>query len=141
LNIIIKMKKGQIETMGLVIIVILLVLIAIFSLSFLIKPEQENEDILKLKANSLRSSILKITLCEDVNVKDEIENCLDGYYQCINCDELKTEIIKMIEGSLENEKYDFIVDGFMERKNCGSKVTAVSQELRNGNVEVAICRG
>ena len=68
------MKKGQIEIMGLVIIVILLVFIAIFALSFMIKPKQESEDILKLKANALRASLLKTNLCGNVNVKYIITN-------------------------------------------------------------------
>lgn len=127
--------------MGLVIIVILIVLIGIFSLSFLIKPGQENDDILKLKANALRSSVLKTTLCKDVNVKDEIENCIDGYHACdIECNDLKVEVVKMIESSLENERYSFVVNGFIDEDNCINKITSVSQTLRNGNVEVALCR-
>lgn len=141
------MKKGQIEVMGLVIIVILLVLIAIFALTFIIKPKQENEDILKVKANALRSSLLKTSLCGDVTVKDEIENCIDGYNECIECSGLRQEIVNMMQSSLENnEKYNFIVykdDGnnFMNINNCVNNVTAVSQNLRNGNVNLMVCRG
>ena len=139
------MKKGQIEIMGLVIIVILLVFIAIFALSFIIKPEQENENVLKLKANALRSSLLKTNLCGDITVKDEIENCVDGYHECVDeCTVLKQEIEKMIKSSLDNEKYNFFVSNdegsFINIDNCVDGVTAVSQNLRNSKVDVALCR-
>ena len=139
------MKKGQIEIMGLVIIVILLVFIAIFALSFSIKPKQENEDILKLKANALRSSLLKTDLCAGINVKDELENCINGYPECLECSDLENEIRDIIESSLEGERYSFIVlsiDGssFIGFGDCINKITAVSQNLRNGRVEVALCQ-
>ena len=130
--------------MGLVIIVILLVFIAIFALSFIIKPEQENENILKLKANALRSSLLKTNLCDDITVKDEIENCVDGYHECVECGVLKQEIEKMIKVSLENERYNFLVSNdegsFINIDNCVNGVTAVSQNLRDSKVDVALCR-
>ena len=133
------MKKGQIETMGLVIIVILLVFIAIFALSFMIKPKQESEDILKLKANALRSSLLKTNLCEGVTVKDELESCND-YSLCFDsCDYLEGEVVKIIKGSLEKEKYYFKYKD-IELGNCVEKITAVSQNIGGDDVEFALCR-
>ena len=126
--------------MGLVIIVILVVFIAIFSLSFMIKPKQENEDILKLKVNALRSSLLKTNLCEGVNVKEELESCIDDYSLCsVNCDYLEGEIVKIIESSLENENYYFKFND-IELGNCVEKVTAVGQIIGEEDVELALCR-
>ena len=135
------MKKGQIEIMGLVIIVALLVFILIFALSFLIKPKQENEDILKLKANSLRSSLLKTSLCEDFTIRDELEKCSNNIpLECFNnCNELKQEIVKIIERSLEKEKYYF-KSGNIELGFCEEKITSVPQYIGEGFVELAICR-
>ena len=139
------MARGQTEIMGLVIIVILIVFIAVFSLTFILKPEQQDDDILKLKANALRSSILKTNLCNSVTVKDEIENCIDGYHECVDCSGLRNEIVKIIEGSIENEKYNFNVftegNSFMNIGSCVDNVTSVSQNIRNGNVGVTLCRG
>lgn len=140
------MKKAQAEIMGLVIIVILIVFIAIFALTFLIKPKEVNEDVLKLKANALRSSLLKTSLCKDVTIKDELENCIDNYNECIDCNILKGEISKIINYSLEKEDYSFTVsvnDGnnFINIENCKDKITAVSQNLKNGKVELSLCRG
>jgi len=138
------MRKGQIEIMGLVIIMILLVFIAIFALTFIIKPEQENENILKMKANALRASLLKTNLCDSIDVKDEIENCVDGYNECIGCDELNARIDEMIKKSLDNEGYSFVVSSdegiFINLGRCDSKITGVSQNLRNSKVDVALCR-
>lgn len=143
-SIITKMKKGQTEIVGLVIIVILIVFIAIFSLTFILKSEQQDDDILKLKANALRSSLLKTNVCGSVTVKDEIENCIDDYYECIDCGNLQSEIVKIISGSLENEEYNFNVfsdgESFMRIGSCVDNVTAVNQNIRNGVVEVTLCR-
>ena len=69
------LRKGQVETIGLVVIVILLIFIGIFALSFSIKEKEVNEDILTLKANSLRSSLLKTTIC-NITIKEELGNCV-----------------------------------------------------------------
>ena len=138
------MRKGQIEIMGLVIIVILIVIIAIFALSFMIKPKQESEDFLKLKANALRASLLKTNLCGSVSVKDEIENCIEDYNECGDCGNLQGEIVKIIQGSLESEKYSLVVltngEDFIRIGDCDEGITSVSQTLRNGEVKAALCR-
>ena len=141
------MKKGQVEIMGLVIVVILLVFISIFALGFIIKPRENNiDDVLKLKANSLRSSLLKTTLCGNVNVQDEIENCIDNYHECLDCNVLKDEISKMIERSIEpGENYNLVISideqtTFISINNCSESINSVSQTLRNGKVEIGLCR-
>ena len=136
------MKKAQVEIMGLIIIVIILVFIAIFALSFIIKPKQANEDIIKVQANALRSSLLKTNLCKDVDVKDEIENCIDGYHSCMECDKLKIEIDKIIRSSLDNNYgYNLVIDNFINIDDgCISKINAVSQSLGNSKIEFGLCR-
>ena len=88
----------------------------------------------------LRPSLLKTNLCGGVTVVEEIENCIEGYHVCLDCSELKGEIVKIIESSLENEKYGFVVDDFMNVGSCVNNITAVSQNIRNGQVRVALCR-
>jgi len=141
------MKKGQTEIIGLVIIVILIVFIAIFALSFSIKPKQETEDILKLKASSLRSSILKTTLCEGVDIKNGIENCIvDSSTGCpTECGGLGEVIEDIIIKSLEaNEICNFKIEGFtnfdFSNGNCIQPVTAVPQNIEGGVVKVSLCR-
>ena len=70
-------KKAQMETMGLVIIVVILAFVLIFVLQIITKPEQNNlqDQYLQLQANNLRNMILKTTLCQDTTIKDEILNC------------------------------------------------------------------
>jgi nitrogen fixation-related uncharacterized protein len=136
------MRKGQTEIIGLVVIVILIVFIAIFALSFSVKPKQENEDILKLKAGALSSSLLKTNLCEGVNVKKEIENCINNNHpECLgDCSNLRPMIKDIIEKSL-NEGYYFKVGSIeIGRGGCTEKVTAVNQKISNQDMEVALCR-
>ena len=138
------MKKGQTEIVGLVVIVILIVFIAIFSLSFMLKPKQQDDDILKLKANNLRASLLKTNLCGGVTIKDEIENCIGGYPECGDCSGLNSKIDIIIKNSLESEKYSFVVlndeEDFIRIGNCIENITAVSQVIGNGEVRLTLCR-
>ena len=139
------MKKAQIEIVGLAIIMVLLVFIAIFALSFMVKPKQHDESLLRIKANALRAGILKTDVCSQVSAKDEIENCIDNYNECGSCDKLKQDIINMITSSLEaNERYSFIVSDdyggkFINMNNCADNITAASQDLRNGRVDLILC--
>ena len=140
------MKKGQMETMGLVIVVILLVFIAIFALSFIIKPGQEDEDILKVKASALRSSVLKTTLCVNTNVEKELENCLFDVNVCETpCESLGGKIESIIKSSLElNEGYVFSIESLNINLNTcvgRDRITAIQQKIgEDESVEVALCR-
>jgi hypothetical protein len=133
------LRKGQVETMGLVIIVILLIFIGIFALSFSIKDKEINEDILTLKANSLRSSLLKTNIC-NITIKDEIGNCFYNRPRCLDsCDSLNNVIDSIIKNSLEGEKYYFKFKD-IELGSCVDKVTSVSEVIEGEKVEIAVCR-
>ena len=56
------LQRGQVETIGLVVIVILLLFIGIFALSFSVKDEEVDENILTLKANPFRSNLLNTNI-------------------------------------------------------------------------------
>jgi len=136
--------KGQMETFGLVIIVLLIVFIAIFAVQFMIKPKQDyDEDYLKLQVNNLRSSVLKYSLC-DIDVKDEIYNCEEyGSGECVDCNELNDFIEGIIENSLEEKRnYGFNVGTInIEKGVCEDKIYASSEKFINSEltVEFFIC--
>jgi len=133
------LRKGQVETIGLVVIVILLIFIGIFALSFSIKEKEVNEDILTLKANSLRSSLLKTTIC-NITIKEELGNCVYDNPQCLdNCGSLNTLIGNIVSDSLEGEKYYFEFNN-IELGSCIDKITSVSEVIEGEKVEIAVCR-
>jgi hypothetical protein len=144
------LKKGQVETMGLVMIVILLVIIGLFALKLSISNPNEDEfetEYLQLKANSLRDTIVESSVCS-ISVKDEIVNCRNNFTECFsNCEELKEHIFYIINSSLENNiEYKFEAKGegynMIIGKDCRNKISSTIQPiaLTDVKVKIEVCR-
>ena len=73
------MKRGQVETMGLVIIVILIIMIGLFFLIFSIRGGEEgHEDLfLSMKANNLVNSLKSMDIGES-NFGSKVIDCCAG---------------------------------------------------------------
>ena len=97
------LKKAQIETLGLVVIIIILAFALIFALQFILKNDSSklNERYLQLNADNLRNTVLKTTINGN-SIKDEIVFCNNNQ----NCDELNLIIKEIIESSIKNN-YEF----------------------------------
>ena len=142
-------NKGQAETIGLVIIVVLIVIIGLFILKASLIPDEDSfeNEYLSLKANSLRETILESSLC-DIQVKDEIANCQKGYTSCLkDCKELETFIFKVINNSIEkNIDYYFTASGqdfnMKLGKECKNSVSSSLQPiaLTDIKVKIDVCR-
>ena len=145
------MKKAQLETMGLVVIIVLLAFILIFVLQVMVNQESNslNSRYLQLNADNLRSSILKTNVCGNIDLRDEIVNCNTfNDVQCSNlqnCNELNILIRKMIEDSLNvTKKYKFTAGNILVEKNfnfCKEIYTSASEPipLSDINITLAIC--
>jgi hypothetical protein len=138
------MKKAQIEIMGLVIIVVLLVFIAVFSLPFIIKEKSKalNEDYLQLYANNLRSVVLNTNLCDSGNVMDEIISCYYGAPICLeDCNDIEDKIREIIESSLDEKiNYKFTIDEMIvSNGECTEKVTSSKAFIEEREVKVELC--
>ncbi len=137
--------KAQIETVGLLIIVILIILIIVFVLQFTIYNQEPGNlpgKLLEIKANNLRNAVLKTTICNNIDIEDEILNCFTGNSECLNsCDQLNQKIKNIIENSIQ-ENYEFNVNDFINLKRgiCEEKEASVCQPLDYGlNVCVNLC--
>jgi len=137
------LRKAQIETVGLVIIVIILAFTLIFALQFINKDKGNklNENYLKLNADNLRSTILKTTI-NNCNIKDEIINC-NNFNQAIcleNCDKLNLIIEEIIQASVKNN-YEFdagnikLVNGSCLNKDI---ITSSIQPLALTDIKVSL---
>ena len=137
------LRKAQIETVGLVIIVIILAFTLIFALQFINKDKGNklNENYLKLNADNLRSTILKTTI-NNCNIKDEIINC-NNFNQAIcleNCDKLNLIIKEIIQASVKNN-YEFdagnikLVNGSCLNKDI---ITSSIQPLALTDIKVSL---
>jgi len=147
-------RKSQVESLGLVIIVIILVLVGTFA--FVIMSRQNGDNIegqyLSLNANNLREVVLKTELCGDVSSQAEIISCIDeGHSLCWNnCERFKREIKKIIDASIsKNVNYEFSIlssvnpsSSFtLSRGACETdKSSSASQHLVSGDeIKVILC--
>ena len=141
------MAKGQLESLGLVLIVLLLAVLLVFSLPFILKEDtQKGGDTLRLKADALRNVLLQTDLCPGVTVKEEILNCEFDNPRCPeSCDKLGSKVDEMIKTTLEpNIIYEFRVEGRNAVKagnvSCLNTFSSASQPLsENSKVFLALC--
>ena len=147
------MKKAQIETMGLVIIVALLAFILVFVLQVMNKPQDNMifQSYMQLNADNLRSTILKTNACHGVSIREEILSCNDfSVTECsnLNCNDFKNNVQKIIENSLNVTKnYKFTAGNIIIEKNfnlckdANNIYAAVKEPIPNSNIEIslAIC--
>ena len=131
------LKKAQIETLGLVVIIIILAFALIFALQFILKNDSSklNERYLQLNADNLRNTVLKTTINGN-RIKDEIVFCNNNQ----NCDELNLIIKEIIESSIKNN-YEFNA-GVIEVKKgkCSNKniLTSSIQPIALTEIKVSL---
>ena len=137
------LRKAQIETAGLVIIVIILAFTLIFALQFINKDKGNklNENYLKLNADNLRSTILKTTI-NNCDIKDEIINCNNfNQANCLeNCDKLNSIIKEIIQASVKNN-YEFDAGNIkLVNGSCLDKdiITSSIQPLALTDIKVSL---
>lgn len=140
------LKKGQIEIIGLVIIVLLILFIVIFALSFYLskqEPATLTFKALEIKANNLRNAVLKTTLCSGTTIKDEIESCYYGESICFtDCNIIKQKIKNLIDYSIE-ENYNFTVKNNeilfeITKESCEEKASAICEPIRDTGLEACV---
>ena len=143
------MKKAQMETIGLVVIVTLLAFIFIFVLQNSAKQDltKFNSRYSQLNADNLRSTILKTTICSDVDIEKEISNCIcygSGLCFSTNCkNELEKTIKEIIKNSMNITKsYSFTVRSNQEIKleiksgTCKNVYSASSQSIPYSDLKI-----
>jgi hypothetical protein len=145
--------KGQMESLGLVIVVIIIVIAGTFAIVLINKNKGDNgqESYLTTNANNLRESLLKTELCEQGSIGDEINACNAGESVCFercNMVELKKKMKNVVEKSIGKElNYEVRVaysnpdDSFsVLRGECKSKVTSAPQYTLSGaEIKVILC--
>ena len=102
-------KKGQVEIMGLAILVVLLVIILVIALNFSFKTTDTKADLRKsLIANNLLNAIIKEQ--GKINIKELINQCYTEKKKNVNngqkCINLEEEFNKIIDIVLGNVKYN-----------------------------------
>jgi len=122
------MKRAQVEIFGLLIIVILITVIAIFALRFALYTREEMPRSLDVIANNLLNALLKTTMCEE-SLSSILIKCYNNLDPCgaENCKEHISSEIRSIISKLDMKKedYKFVVsisdDNFIDLGKCNEK--------------------
>lgn len=101
------MKKAQLEAVGLVVIVILIIagLLIFLMLSTSPQTDKYTSTLLQTKANNLRNTILKTTLSPNCNVEDEIISCIQTQTPvCLSdCSKVRDMLLTSISKTLDEK--------------------------------------
>ena len=109
-------KKAQIESIGLILIIILIVLAIVFTLPLLLNNQDIvslNQQYLQLKADSTISVLLSTNPKDcSSNLEQELSNCLlENKPNCFqDCQELNERINEILKSSLQNQDYQLSTD-------------------------------
>lgn len=145
------MKKGQIESIGLVIIVIIIVLAIVLVIPFLTDDsdiQSLNEQYLSLKADNTISVLLSTTIenC-DKTIKEELDSCLsyDETSCFLNCNELNKEIEQILTSSIpKNTFYKLSLLGNnqlnISKGSCLNTITSSKHFIAyNTQIQLSLC--
>lgn len=119
------MRKGQMEILGFIIIVLLIIAGVIFYIKFM-KPDntqqiiQESEQ--NLEVSNLLNSIRLQTICENTQMNDVIKTCINNNgFECDkeSCLLIKEELPKIIEAyDWQEGSYEFYIGDEIYTKEC-----------------------
>ena len=128
------MKKAQTEMMGLVILVLLISVAAIFAIRFLLSGNEQVAPEIKLatQAANLKNSLLKMTILDKSLSDLAIDCCLTN-----NCDFLRNEMPNLIEQVIPDQKYEIELTDNSNSKKCfkTSKYTCSQRVSDPGRIE------
>lgn len=127
------MNKGQIEIMGLLIVVILIVMGAMFYVKFVVLAKKPVDQTSKqnIQATNLINAIMNIRVCDNtVTIKESFTLCGNNEPVCNeqnSCKYIQDQLVPIIDSTLDF-KYSFYVKKIDEEiikiENCGDEATA-----------------
>ena len=143
------MRRGQIEMIGLMVIVLILIIVALFFLRFSLRSDSfEDDTLLSLKANNLVNAIKKVTDCGKPFEEAIIACCQEENF-CGNpsCEHV-TDTINSITSNME-EKVSF--SATLNGESCGfiiqecqkgvtSTVNILNADAGQVEIKTVLCR-
>jgi hypothetical protein len=135
------MKRGQIEIMGFVVIVLLLFfgLLLYFQLSgkdgsnFILEAEQN------LEVSNMLSTIKLYTVSDGVQMKDVMGDCIEG--NTPSCDTVRSEVPRLIElyGWQEEEYTFYIGEELYSKSECSGNTFVDDFSIKGEMVRLIYC--
>jgi hypothetical protein len=135
-------NRGQIDMFGLVIIVVLIVFIALFSLFFISRGEvDEREEYYSFKANNFANAIAKYSR-GTIDVREMILRCCEGLEnECSNVLDFAESNFVLVDEQVKFE-IECAFSGYYDfRGGCGAGIASESIILQSGDlIRVNLCR-
>ena len=138
------MKKGQMEIIGFMVIVLLLFfgLIIYFQLaskddSNLLQEAEEN-----LEVSNLLKSIKLYSVCEDTQMGDVIKSCVDGDDECGEdaCTLVESEVPEIVAAwGWTEEQYMFEIEDFVTVSDCSGNTFVDDYSASGVSVRLKYC--
>ena len=139
------MKKGQMEIIGFMVIILLLLFSLIFYFKFsaddstnILQEAEEN-----LEVSNLLDAIKMYTVCDDTQMSDVIKSCVDSGNECgeSSCAIVEREIQQIVSlNGWENESYMFYIGEELYSKGTCKGNTFVDDYISNGEtVRLVYC--
>jgi len=128
------MRKGQAEMMGLMVVVLILIIGGLFYLGFMARgdgsAEAQQIHVQSITANNLLHAIMKIKVCEDVNIEGAVTACVKGEQLCGQnaCDFFESEVDGIVQ-AVSDDDYRFIIkEGENEVHSIGDCEFGINSE-------------
>jgi len=139
------MKRGQLEIIGFMVIIILLLFSLIFYFKFaandstdLLQEAEEN-----LEVSNLLDAIKMYTICDDTQMSDVIKSCVDGGNECDEdaCAIVEREVQQIISlNGWDNDTYMFHIGDILYSQGTCKGNTFVDDYITNGEtIKLTYC--
>ncbi len=122
------MKKGQMEILGLLVLVVLISISLLFLLRFLLVPKETSAYEIGYKtvqSSNFHIALAKVSVCEDKIMEDIIVACCNKEQICGRdaCDLLEKDVKNILDKTLPYQKYQFFVKSYNDEclsiNTCG----------------------
>ncbi|MFH1971929.1 MAG: hypothetical protein ABIJ18_00450 [archaeon] len=139
------MRKGQMEILGFLVIVLLIIAGIIFYIMLmpdrdLVSTIQYSEQ--NLEVSNMLDVIMLQTVCDGVDGRDVIKACIDGSFICDGdaCDVMSNSVKEIVEtyGWEENE-YMFYIDDELYTNECVGEIVPDDAILSGKKVKLQYC--
>lgn len=125
------MKKGQVEIIGLMVIVILIIVIAFIFIRISTTPEKKDVIRENVEVTNLLNAMMKMTPCESIYPRDSMVDivleCETGVSYCgMDCKSYIKQEIENVMDNLGKERYEFNIKkngvDWLNVGSCGGDV-------------------
>jgi len=140
------MKKAQMEILGFMVIILLIIAGIIFYIKFM--PDSSSTELIQeteinLEVSNMLSSIRLQTICENTQMDDLIKACIENTFVCDrsdNCDYMIEEIAKITQAyGWEEDTYMFFIEDNLYTNECTGNILPDEATISGNKVKLHYC--